>query len=132
MKTQNKLWKPETKAKRKAKDRFKPQDYICANCINKSICKGLCPLMVDINGNIPLREPLTSDIMTSQAMATQSDYNVVLAELIEDKQAQYEFISMIPDIRKRAIASMLACDLTKRNIASILKLSYRQIIRISK
>jgi DNA-binding CsgD family transcriptional regulator len=81
------------------------------------------------NGNTPRREGLARDIIGAD-VEISSDYNAALAELIEHHRNAFMIRSHIIDTRSRAIAAMLSADISRREIARLLRMSYRQINRI--
>ena len=111
-------------------------DDICLQCKNRLIkykdqileCPFPCAPITWINGNKPLREPLIEDLRLHGELV---DYNIALSELIEDHHQRIDYIMDIPDIRLRAIAAMLAVKIKKKDIAKLISMSLRQIIRIT-
>ena len=110
----------------------KYRDDVCriGKCPNHP-CKGLCPLLVTVNGKTARKEPLARDIFTDVSQADQ-DYNTILAERISDHNERVDNIKNIPDKRKRFIAAGLSVNLTKTDIARFMQLSRVQIWNISK
>ena len=86
-----------------------------------------------VNGCKKLKEPLFNDISKAEIDKTNiQDYNAVLAELIEDKELDFDRICFIPDYRTRAIAAMLYVDIPREKIAEMLNISRVQLWRITK
>jgi hypothetical protein len=81
------------------------------------------------NSNTPRREGLARDIIGAD-VEISSDYNNVLAELIEHHRQTHIIASHLIDTRSRAISAMLSADIPRREIARLLRMSYRQINRI--
>ena len=133
MRLRNRLWNPEHEIKRKGKAKETAfNDPLCCDCVYKGRCtKGACYWMKHINGNAQLKEPLFNDMAGSEEFIFK-DYKVSLSEMIEDHEERLEYIINIKDTKKRAIAAMLSANITKKDIATLFKMSRRQIIRISK
>jgi hypothetical protein len=127
MKTQNKLWQPEEKAKHKPVKKT-ISDPLCDKCPNKP-CKGLCPPMQWINGNTPSKEVLLTDLNT-QDMESR-DYKEDLIEMIEHRQARITSALDIKQVKHRAIAILLLAGISQKDISELFSMSYRQINRIS-
>jgi hypothetical protein len=118
----------------------KLNDPLCVGCNNsmmtfiykgqeiKRACPGLCMPMQWVNGNQARREPLVEDM---RKRLSDHNYNITLSELIEDRQTALEKIADIEDTRRRAIAAMLTVGITKNEVATLLSMSYRQILRIA-
>ncbi len=104
-------------------------DPVCKQCINKRICRGTCPPLIWINGYIPRKEPLFSEI--NNPFLEHYNYNETIAELIEDRREQFDNLHEIKNVRRRAIAAMLSVKITKTAISKLLNMSLRQIIRIT-
>jgi hypothetical protein len=102
---------------------FKDKQY-------KKPCPNPCAPLKWINGNVARREPLVDDL--KKKMPVSRDYNEVLAELIEDRATAMDKILQIEDPKRRAIGAMLLARLKHKEIATLLSMSPRQIIRIVK
>ncbi len=109
-------------------------DPICKSCRNRTDCKTPCPPVQWIDGNVSRREPLMSDmsIDSDHTPAAARDYNAVIADLLRARTQDIDNIRAIKDTRIRAIASMLAVNLSRQDIAELLSMSYRQLARIIK
>jgi hypothetical protein len=102
----------------------------CVKCKHRPHCRQLCPPMeARANSNTPRREGLARDIIGAD-VEISSDYNNVLAELIEHHRQTHIIASHLIDTRSRAISAMLSADIPRREIARLLRMSYRQINRI--
>lgn len=128
----NSLWKPPIEEinpmKKEPKPKFKPDRGICKGCRYIKKCSGLCKPLSWVNGNVPLLEAyLNPHIDRNHA---GRDYNQELAELIDDHNCRVEKLTEIKDIRKRAITILLMADITQVQIATLLKMSIKQINRI--
>jgi len=126
---------PKAKVKRKTIPK-KIDDELCQDCPNnqrgkkkKAVCRGLCPPMAWINGNVPTREVLLSSIQTKNL--EYKNYNDDLAELIEDHQYRLDKTLNIEDMKQRAIAILLLAGFKQTDLKSIFFMSYRQINRIA-
>ena len=60
----------------------------------------------------------------------ETDYNITLSELIEDRQTALERMADIEDVRRKAIGAMLVVGISRNEVANLLSMSYRQILRI--
>lgn len=113
--------------------------HICMNCPNRMIkfthekkkykkaCPAPCAPIRWINGNVARREPLVNDM---RHKPPETDYNITLSELIEDRQTALERMADIEDVRRKAIGAMLVVGISRNEVANLLSMSYRQILRI--
>ena len=120
----------------------KLNDPLCVGCDNslmkfthkgetvKRPCPGLCMPMQWINGHAARREPLIDDMR--KRLPDHKDYNITLSELIEDRQTALEKIADMEDTRRKAIAALLTVGISRKEVATLLSMSYRQIARIIK
>jgi hypothetical protein len=116
--------------------------HICMYCPNRMIkfffkdkqykkpCPNPCAPLKWINGNVARREPFVDDLKFK--LSESRDYNISLSELIEDRSTALERLFEIEDIRRRGIGAMLVVGLTRNDVATLLSMSYRQILRIVK
>ncbi|MFA5377326.1 MAG: hypothetical protein WC455_16365 [Dehalococcoidia bacterium] len=107
----------------------KVKDELCKTlkCQNIKSCKHACPMLAWIDGNSETVEKIIRCPETDHA--EYRDYNKVLYDMAQ-KPGPIDIIMEIPDIRQRAIASMLNVGISKQQIAGLLKLTKRQISRI--
>lgn len=106
-------------------------DPICEHCENRELsCVTACAPLTWINGNIPTRELLITDV--SYNPDTQYNYNDTLADMISDRNYRLSSLTDMKDIRNRAIAAMRAVQITQQQMADLLHMSRRQISRIIK
>ena len=115
--------------------------HICMHCPNRMIkffyldkqykkpCPSPCAPIKWINGNVARREPLINDL---RIKSTDKDYNVTLAELIEDRATALERLLDIKHTKRRAIGAMLVVGISRKEIAALLLMSDRQVYRIVK
>lgn len=108
---------------------MKIHDELCAECNLKKNCPGGCLLLNLVGNNVPLRERYSAEI---KYLIEDRNYNDLLAEYIEDHQTRSDRLLDIKNVKHRAIASMLLAGINKTQIADILHMSLRQIIRITK
>lgn len=107
-----------------------PKDFNCSVCHQREKCKQPCPPIAHyVNGNSRRREVLFSEIKKTPYEGKTVDYNEVLAELIVDREMDFDRIVFIADLRKRAIAAMLYVDIPRQNVAELLGLSYKTVYR---
>ena len=131
----NQLWQPNDTDKSKRKIKIKKiDDELCQGCPNNNkkqpTCKGLCPPMRFINGNVQSREVLLTDINTKEM--EYRDYKDDLIEMIENRQARVNRAIDIPEVRQRAISILLLAGITQKDISNLFSMSYRQSNRIVK
>jgi hypothetical protein len=130
----NDLWRPKPEDKHKSKIKVKKiDDELCQGCPNNDkeepACKGLCPPMTWINGNVASKEVLLTDINTREM--EYRDYKDDLIEMIEHRQNRIDSAKGIIGIKYRAIAILLLAGITQKDISELFCMSYRQINRIS-
>lgn len=107
----------------------KPFDDICVFCENREIsCITPCAPLKWINGNTPSKEVLLSELKNKPPEYV--DYNITLAELINNNEPTFDKVINIPNIRQRAIAAMILVHISRNDIANLLSMSYRQLLRI--
>lgn len=111
---------------------MKTKDEICNFCKIAANCKtkDVCAPLDWIDGNKSRKEPLIRDLSQSTGDFEYSDYNTVLAELIEDKKYKTETgiekikqILLIQDYRTRGIGAMLLFNIPRVDIARILHIT---------
>jgi hypothetical protein len=102
-------------------------DPICKFCGNN--CKQICIWLKDVNGNTARKEALFSDVCKSVDVADNRNYNDKLAELINDKEIDFDRIVFIQPYKLRAIAACLYVDIPKKNIAQIMHISLSDLCR---
>jgi hypothetical protein len=102
---------------------------ICAGCKNKGRCESPCSPLNWIDGNVPRRENFINEAMLK---FNHPDYKDVLYDLSchKNPQDRREDIKQITDIRIRAICAMLAVDIPKAEIASLLSISRVHLYRL--
>lgn len=131
----NSLWKPpiEDKSTLIKRRKKKKTDEICKQCINVKVCKGLCPLMVSVNGRAETQEIIPSEPIIKRGIE-QQDYNEVLYELITDQQARdadrIDTIRSIANYRIRAIAACTLAYIPQVEIAKIAHISQGRISKL--
>jgi hypothetical protein len=139
----NRLWNPEHEhEQRKRKPTPKtPSDPLCATCPNKIIkyidngiekempCRGLCPPMQWIDGNVASKETLMTDINAHDM--EYRDYKDDLVEMMEHRQHRINTALTIPIVKHRAIAILLLSGITQKDISTLFRMSIKQINRIS-
>jgi len=122
--------KPLTNGKRK--EPRKDKDELCKQCPNRKSCKGPCPPIRWIDGNVELQEKILSDPCDDRHCA--ENYNTVLAQIIDKvNQNNNNIILQIRSIRNeriRVIASLLHADIPVRRISTYVRLSKSQIYRL--
>jgi len=115
--------------------------------VNVDVCRGLCPLVKDVNGKGKSKEPFINDIYKSTDISSDRDYNASLAELSSDQSNRMESIfermteliegmqnKIIPFYEKRKIAAIVLVTIgfTKKDVEDILKISSWNLWRILK
>ena len=127
----------------------KYRDDVCKilKCVNVDVCRGLCPLVKDVNGKGKSKEPFINDIYKSTDISSDRDYNASLAELSSDQSNRMESIfermteliegmqnKIIPFYEKRKIAAIVLVTIgfTKKDVEDILKISSWNLWRILK
>lgn len=97
------------------------KDPICKPCPNRKSCKGLCPPLQWVNGNVERREPL---LKYSLDKVKARDYKPLLHDLIRSRQVdRIEEIRGIQDVITRAIAGMLYALVSVDEIAGIMSVT---------
>ena len=97
------------------------RDPICKPCPNRKACKGLCPPLQWVNGNVARKEPLLKHSIDS--MKAQ-DYKPLLSDLIRSRQEdRIDEIRCVDDITIRAIAAMCYADISMSDIIGLMTLS---------
>ena len=97
------------------------RDPICKPCPNRKACKGLCPPLQWVNGNVARKEPLLK--YSIDAVKAQ-DYKPLLSDLIRSRQIdRIEEIREIQDTTTRAIAGMIYALVSVEDIAGLIELS---------
>lgn len=95
-------------------------DELCLKCRNVGKCEHLCLPMQWIDGTTERKEKLLKQPVTD--LYDYPDYNSTLHELIRSKQTDHiEDIRNIPDMRIRAIISMLNAHLSITYISTLIK-----------
>ena len=143
-KHRNRLWNPEhdnPPRKPKPAPKQPPDDPICESCPNRIIkyivdqieleipCQGTCPPMQWIDGNTASKETLMSDLNTTEM--EYRDYKDSLIEMMEHRQARIENATDLRNIKHKAVSILLFAGITQKDIATLFRMSYRQINRIS-
>ena len=104
---------------------------ICKYCKNKAVCLYMCFPVQWIDGNKARREALLREPAEQQPT---SDYNQVLAELMEDKAARNETrLEAIRDVkqpRRRLVLAATLAGMTQKEIAQQTHISQGRISRI--
>ena len=123
MRVKNKLWQPPKGSKQPKQSKKQPKDEICKQCINIRNCKGLCPLIISINGRSETKEIIPAQPIISRQGYEQQDYNQALYEMIADQQARdvdrLDTIRGIKDYRIRAIAACILAHIPQAQIAKL-------------
>lgn len=107
---------------------MKTHDELCVNCDLKNNCPGGCLLLKLVGNDVPLRERYSAEI---KYLIEDRNYNDSLAEYIEDGHVRSEQLIYIKNIKHRAILAMLSAGINKTQIADLLHMSLRQIVRIT-
>jgi DNA-directed RNA polymerase specialized sigma subunit len=97
------------------------------------VCKGKCPPLTWINGDVPLKEKIAKpDALQS---IPQSSYNESISELMEDRQTRdidrLDAIRECADTRRRMILGMLLVNCTQGQIADMMRISQTRVSRIA-
>lgn len=130
MKLRNRLWNPDHPERKKKKEPTIFKDSLCQDCVYIGRCdKGACFWMKHIDGNVPSKEALLSDLNAKDM--EYRDYKDDLTELMEHRQARIKNAMDISAVKHRAIALLLLADFTQKDISTLFRMSYRQINRIS-
>jgi len=110
----------------------KPHDVdICKNCRNEKSCLHVCFPLEWVDGNKARKEALLREPAEQQPT---SDYNHVLAELMEDKAARnetrLEAIRDVKQLRRRLVLAATLAGMTQKEIARETHISQGRISRI--
>lgn len=122
MRQRNRLWNPEHPEQIPKQAKGKPTDELCQNCVNIKVCKGLCPVMMFIDGRAETRE-LILDHPNQLENCETRDYKEVICSLMDKRQANHiEDIRAISDLNIRAMACMIWADISINEISKIIKI----------
>lgn len=132
MRIRNQLWQPTKTDLHVNKQKNPPKtihDPICEHCNNDN-CVVQCAPLVWIDGNVSRKEPLISDMVSSDY--NHGDYKDALTDLQQHQMDRIEALSAIANSKRKAIAALLTVGFTRNDISVLLSMSHRQIVRIIK
>jgi hypothetical protein len=133
----NRLWRPpEGEEVKQTVIKQPPTDEVCFHCPNRIVdfnglripCQNICAPLQWVNGNVPLKEA-----QLRENIEPSSDYNEILAEQIEARRSNFTaLIAEETNIRKKAVAVLLEAEFKIDEIARVMKVARRTILRMRK